>query len=176
MNKLHRITAKKEVILSAGAIGTPQLLLNSGIGGSSDLTAIGIKALVDLPDVGKNLSDHPAVGLKYRVNTTDTWDDLWRNQTMAAEAFQLWKTKRTGPLADTLPGHIMWSRLPDEIVQKYSDPASGPNSPHIEMSIQVSDLHFSKKSKNSSFTRTVGISLFQLHHRANISLTWVSTL
>ncbi|TFY77151.1 hypothetical protein EWM64_g6861, partial [Hericium alpestre] len=135
-NKTRSITANKEVILSAGAVATPHLLLNSGIGPKKDLAAVGIKTIVDLPSVGQNLSDHPSLSLKYQVNTTDTWDDLWRNQTQANAAFQLWSTNRTGPLADTLPGHIMWARVPENITDKYGDPAPGPNTPHIEMSVQ----------------------------------------
>ncbi|TDL26776.1 aryl-alcohol oxidase [Rickenella mellea] len=134
-HKLQNISANKEVILSAGAIGSPQILLNSGIGDFQELTAVGVQPIVNMPGVGRNLSDHPSVSLKFRVNTTDTWDDLWRNQTYANESLQLWKTKRTGPLADTLPGHIMWSRLPDEILKNFTDPAAGPNTPHIEINV-----------------------------------------
>jgi len=52
------LTAKIEVILSAGAYGTPRVLLSSGIGPTADLTALGITTVLDVPDVGKNLQDH----------------------------------------------------------------------------------------------------------------------
>ncbi|KAF9002960.1 aryl-alcohol oxidase [Cyathus striatus] len=134
---LRYLTAQKELIVSAGSINTPHLLLNSGIGDSADLSAVGVKTVLNLPGVGKNLSDHPAVGLKYTVNLTDTWDDIWRNQTLGDEYFDLWKKNRTGPLADTIPGHVMWSRLNDSVWQAYgSDPAPGPNTPHVEVNIQ----------------------------------------
>jgi choline dehydrogenase len=48
----------QEVILSAGTIGTPQILLNSGIGDSAELNAVGVPVVHQLKDVGKNLSDH----------------------------------------------------------------------------------------------------------------------
>ncbi|HEY1359761.1 MAG TPA: GMC family oxidoreductase N-terminal domain-containing protein [Thermoleophilaceae bacterium] len=51
--------ASREVILCAGAIGSPQLLMLSGIGPAEELRAHGIEATVDLPGVGRNLSDHP---------------------------------------------------------------------------------------------------------------------
>ena len=51
------VHAGKEVIVSAGAIGSPQLLLLSGIGPRQELEAVGIACLVDAPDVGKHLQD-----------------------------------------------------------------------------------------------------------------------
>ncbi len=50
-----------QVILAAGAIGSPQLLLLSGIGPSKHLEAVGIHTLIDLPGVGQNLRDHPVL-------------------------------------------------------------------------------------------------------------------
>ena len=57
------VTASKEVILSAGAIGSPHLLLLSGVGPADELAAHGIEIVVDLPDVGKHLKDHLHSGL-----------------------------------------------------------------------------------------------------------------
>jgi choline dehydrogenase-like flavoprotein len=62
------VFAKKEVILCAGAIGSPQLLMLSGIGPLKDLTKLGIKVIRDAP-VGENLMDHVAYGgLSWIVN------------------------------------------------------------------------------------------------------------
>lgn len=57
--------ARKGVILSAGSIGSPEILLNSGIGPADDLRAAGRDALADLPSVGANLHDHPGCGLHF---------------------------------------------------------------------------------------------------------------
>src|SRR5207237_5534487 len=69
------IYAAKEVILSAGAIGSPQLLLLSGIGPRQELEAAGVACRVDAPHVGKHLQDHamcpliyPAPGLGITMN------------------------------------------------------------------------------------------------------------
>lgn len=53
-----RISARREIVLSAGAIGSPQILMLSGIGDGSRLRRHGIEVYADLPGVGKNLQDH----------------------------------------------------------------------------------------------------------------------
>ncbi len=57
----HDLTPRREIILSAGAIDTPKLLLHSGIGNADTLNAIGIAPSHNLPGVGQNLQDHPLV-------------------------------------------------------------------------------------------------------------------
>jgi choline dehydrogenase len=59
------VHAAKEVIVSAGAIGSPQFLLLSGIGPRQELEAVGVACLVDAPDVGKHLQDHAMCPLMY---------------------------------------------------------------------------------------------------------------
>jgi choline oxidase len=55
----HTLSARREVVLSAGAIDSPKLLMLSGIGPAGHLTDHGIEVLVDSPGVGENLQDHP---------------------------------------------------------------------------------------------------------------------
>ena len=59
--KTFTVKANKEVILSAGALNSPQILMNSGIGDSAELSKHGIDVLHELKGVGKNLQDHYAV-------------------------------------------------------------------------------------------------------------------
>jgi choline dehydrogenase len=62
---LRTLTARKEVIVSAGAIGSPHLLMVSGIGPSAHLKSHGIDVVADSPGVGQNLQDHPAAIMSF---------------------------------------------------------------------------------------------------------------
>jgi choline dehydrogenase len=64
----HRIYARREVILSAGVYNTPQLLKLSGIGPASELKALGINVVVDLPGVGQNLQDRYEITVNVQLN------------------------------------------------------------------------------------------------------------
>ncbi|MGO2634634.1 MAG: GMC family oxidoreductase [Galactobacter sp.] len=76
----NRIAVNKEVILSAGAINTPQLLMLSGIGPLAELAEFKIPVLVDAPGVGSNLQDHPEGVVR--------WES---KQKMVRESTQWWE-------------------------------------------------------------------------------------
>lgn len=69
---LHTFRARREVVLAAGALQTPQLLMLSGVGPADELTRLGIKVLKHLPGVGKNLQDHPDFIFGYKTRSLDT--------------------------------------------------------------------------------------------------------
>ncbi|KAJ7201522.1 aryl-alcohol-oxidase from pleurotus Eryingii [Mycena rebaudengoi] len=126
------VSASKEVILSAGAIGTPQILLLSGIGGVKDLSALGIKTIVNNPSVGRNLTDHPLLTNLWYVNSTTTFDELSRNATVAGQELANWQATQTGLLVDSPIAHLVWSRVPQGSFS-IKDPAAGPNTAHYEL-------------------------------------------
>lgn len=64
----EQMFAAREVILSAGAIDSPRLLLQSGIGPAQELRALGIDVVLDLPGVGQNLHDHLLLGVVYEAS------------------------------------------------------------------------------------------------------------
>ncbi|KAL1750933.1 hypothetical protein FB107DRAFT_222953 [Schizophyllum commune] len=86
----YNVTAGREVILSAGAINTPQLLELSGIGKREVLAAADIEQILDLP-VGENLQDHTVTYITYEIrNNTVTSGARATNATLAAEQLALW--------------------------------------------------------------------------------------
>ena len=93
--------ARRETILAAGAIGSPQLLQLSGIGNGALLHRLQIPLLHELPGVGENLHDHLQIRLQYKVRNVRTLNGVanswWGKAAMAAEYFLF----RTGPL--TMP-------------------------------------------------------------------------
>ncbi|XP_053407354.1 oxygen-dependent choline dehydrogenase-like [Mercenaria mercenaria] len=69
-NRTLAVKARKEVIISAGSVMSPQILMLSGIGPKAHLDDVGIRVVADLP-VGKNLQDHLYAGISCNTNTTD---------------------------------------------------------------------------------------------------------
>ena len=59
------LRARRGIVLSAGSIGSPSILMRSGVGPSDHLRALGIDVIHDAPGIGANLHDHPAVGLHH---------------------------------------------------------------------------------------------------------------
>lgn len=78
----HRVTAGREVILSAGVFNSAQLLMASGIGPAEHLNEIGVPALIDLP-VGANLQDHLAAWFSWERNGAGAFTDLMRADRIA---------------------------------------------------------------------------------------------
>ncbi|HEY9661050.1 MAG TPA: GMC oxidoreductase, partial [Allocoleopsis sp.] len=64
---LHQVRVDREIILSAGAFDSPKLLMLSGIGNATDLQALGIPVVADLPGVGQNLQDHVLIPVAYEA-------------------------------------------------------------------------------------------------------------
>ncbi len=95
----HQASARREVILSAGAIKTPQLLMLSGIGPAAHLLDQGLFPLIDLPGVGENLQDHLATHVKHKASQPLSML-RYLNPMRGAVAMGQYLLFKTGPLAD----------------------------------------------------------------------------
>ncbi|PBK94153.1 pyranose dehydrogenase [Armillaria gallica] len=125
----------KEIIFSAGSIGTPHILLHSGIGSSTELAALGIVSSHHLPDVGKNLSDQVLWNIPFTVNDTDTIENIYyRNVTFQKEALAEWKENRTGFLTVGIANQRGFLRIPEDIGILDGEPCAGNETAHYELS------------------------------------------
>ncbi|KAK0463301.1 alcohol oxidase [Armillaria novae-zelandiae] len=131
---LHVLTHTHEIILSAGSVGTPNILLHSGIGDDAELTALGITPRLHLPDVGKNLTDHTLyTGLSFFVNDTSTIENIYfRNTTFQSETLAEWQANRTGFLSTGIANQIGFLRIPEEAGILDGDPCAGNLTAHYE--------------------------------------------
>ncbi|KJA13938.1 GMC oxidoreductase [Hypholoma sublateritium FD-334 SS-4] len=133
LTKTYIVESTKEVILSAGAIGTVQILQLSGIGDPADLNPLGISVIVDSPRVGKNLQDHPLLPNIFTVEDGASLDHILRNQSAMGEAINEWAVNRTGFISNNVVNNLAFARVKPEVLEKYVDPAAGKLSPHYEL-------------------------------------------
>ncbi|MCB8971497.1 MAG: GMC family oxidoreductase N-terminal domain-containing protein [Solirubrobacterales bacterium] len=147
--------ARREVILAAGAIGSPQLLMLSGIGDRDKLAAVGIDAAVELPGVGSNLQDHPfCVGI---------WESAIGKSLADAEKPQAaaeWLLRRTGPLASTVAEAFLFTR---------SDGGDGPPDLQFHLAPAFFSDHGFEEFDGHAYT--VGPVLVEPKARGEITLT-----
>jgi choline dehydrogenase len=93
----HVVRAEAEVVLSGGAINSPQLLMLSGIGPGAHLREVGIDVVVESPGVGQHLQDHPVSGiLSYTKDTTDVAEMLGLGNLVK------WRALGKGPLSSNV--------------------------------------------------------------------------
>ena len=95
------LRASREVIVSAGAINTPRLLLLSGIGPSDELSALGIRPVHDLEGVGRNLQDHLNTNVHSRLKDPISYDHLGDFPRMLGPGMR-WLLYRSGPATSVI--------------------------------------------------------------------------
>ncbi|KAF8259334.1 alcohol oxidase [Lactarius quietus] len=155
--------ATKEVILAGGAVNTPQLLMLSGIGDSTQL---------NLPDVGKNLQDHVLLLNPFSVNSNFTNDDISRNATLFQEDLAQWEQSHTGPFTASGGADLGWLRLPKNstIFKTVQDPSSGPEAPHYEFIFSNGFVSFIEPSPITGHYMVISTNLITTTSRGSITL------
>lgn len=109
----YTVAAKKEVIISAGSVNTPQILELSGIGKADVLSAVGITQLLDLP-VGENLQEHSYTSVAFEVEDgTTTLDTLRNDADYAAAQLADWRSGKASIYDQAVPsiGYVTLQQL-----------------------------------------------------------------
>ncbi len=117
------VTARRGVILTAGSLRTPQLLMLSGVGPAAHLRAHGIPVLADLPGVGANLHDHPMITPVWPITSGTTLLDAHDEASQAA-----YRLARRGPLASVAQALAMLPLRGQEPLRR-ATASSTPSSP-----------------------------------------------
>ena len=108
----HSAEADREVVLSAGALVSPQLLMLSGIGPADQLREHGIEVTVEAPDVGRNLHDHPYVTVVYEATAPESLADAEKPRNLLQYAL-----RRTGPLTSNVAEACLFVRSRDDLAE-----------------------------------------------------------
>lgn len=149
----YTISARKEVILTAGAFGSPQLLMVSGVGPASTLSALNIPVVADRPGVGQNLQDQPMWGVSYRINAQSI--SSLEIPSIKAEQAKLYDEKAAGIMTSAITDNLGFEKIPDRLRKSWSSTtkaglAKVPSDwPEVEYNIMGAYFGDQLKSRNS---------------------------
>jgi choline dehydrogenase len=110
--RVHTVHATREVVLSGGAVNSPQLLMLSGIGPAEHLRSVGVDVVHDLPGVGGGLQDHPLVPVVWNVRSGKS---LIRAE--SPSGYAKWFGARRGPLTSNLAEAGLFTRSAPELAE-----------------------------------------------------------
>lgn len=102
--QLRRVRAEREVVLAAGTLASPKILMLSGIGPADDLAGLGIPVVANHPDVGRNLQEHPHSMMSWHVDEPTLNVDVGPSA-MVRHGIE-YALRRSGPAASA-PGHAL---------------------------------------------------------------------
>ena len=132
----HVARAAAEVVLSGGAVNSPQLLMLSGIGPAGHLRSVGVDVVHDLPGVGGGLQDHPLVPVIWHVRSGRS---LFRAE--SPSGFAQWLAARRGPLSSNLAEAGLFTRsdpaLPEVDLQFHFLPVKFWRQAELEIDVDA---------------------------------------
>jgi choline dehydrogenase len=155
--RVQQAFADQEVVVSAGAYGTPHLLQLSGIGPADHLRAVGITPLVDSPRIGQGLTDHPHAWAVWSlvpgyVGLSDTTNPKWLLQ---------WLLARRGKFANSVVEAVAHIRstadLPAcdfQLVFALADATADPRGRKLKPALSVGHSYWTPKSRGSVLVRS----------------------
>ena len=154
------IEAAREVILSAGAFGSPQLLMLSGVGAAAHLQQHGIPLVLDLPGVGQNLQDHITTTLIYRTVRKDaTLGVSLSGGLTILKAIAEWRKKRTG-----------WITSNVAETQAFISTENNPDWPNIQLALCIGIVDDHTRKQHLGHGYTLHVTLMRPESRGTVTL------
>ncbi len=164
----HQVRARREVILAGGTYNSPQLLMLSGIGPAEHLHEHGITTVVDLPGVGRNLSEHPVVMMQFAAKQPVTFLKELRYDRAALWTAQ-WALFGNGPFATQINSCNVVIRTAPQLEQPDIQLMCNP----VRMDAA---LWFPGVTKQLQHCFQVGVVLLHPHSRGEVKLRSASPL
>ena len=133
---VKRIRARREVIVSAGAINSPLLLMNSGVGPADELKQVGMEVLHDLAGVGKNLQDHVQARFTFLTRQPGTLNEILTSPRQQVRMALQWLTSASGQLAVGATEGCLFARSdPAEPVPDLQFQATNFSTEHLTLGL-----------------------------------------
>jgi choline dehydrogenase len=176
----YTLSANKEVILSAGAFQSPQLLMVSGVGPKDTLKQYGINVVKDLPGVGQSMMDQVYFGVANRV-TVPTASKLKYDSDYAAAAAESYRANGTGPLT-VAADLIAFERLVDNVPELLSNttidalrsdfPADWPDVEYLAQDTwsSISNANLGTTDDNSNYAEII-VAMLSPFSRGNLTIS-----
>jgi choline dehydrogenase-like flavoprotein len=158
--RMEMVSARREIILSAGAFGSPQLLLLSGVGPAEELARHGIPPVVELPGVGSNLQDHLDFVLSWKSRDTDLFGIGPRAAVNMLRHIRQWRRDGTGLCATPIAESGAFVK---------SDPTLERPDLQLHFCISVVDDHARKL--HAGFGFSCHVCVLRPHSRGEVGLS-----
>ena len=146
------LSARKEVILSSGVFGSPQLLMVSGVGPKATLNALDIPVVANRPGVGENFQDHIYFGPSWRVNAPTI--SALQDPAFAAQAAREFNERAAGMYTNPVTDVLAWEKVPQPLRSSLSNrtlgalatyPADWPELEYLSLSVYLGFQENSRK-------------------------------
>jgi choline dehydrogenase-like flavoprotein len=154
------VAARREVILSGGAYGSPQMLMLSGVGPADELKAQGIPLVHDLPGVGRNLQDHITATLIWRARTAEGTQGLsLKGGLRLLKGMVEWRRQRTGVITSNVAESGAFCRVLPESCR-----------PDVEFEFIVGMVDDHNRKLHLGHGYSVHVTLVRPHSRGRVRL------
>ncbi len=147
-NQTQQATARKEVILSAGAFQSPQLLMLSGIGPADTLRSVGIQVKKELPGVGQNLQDHVFTGISSLSSQRGSSANFHLKPINQLKAFAQFLINKKGPMTCGPLEAVAFLKTDRALAQVNPD---RPHPVRIDMQFHFVPAHFGNDDKTDIY-------------------------